>query len=108
MNYHSKFVSNTDFIFIKSHSDEYLSFKSIGNVINFYTQSWDIIYLNNKVIGYTALVFDETIPEKESHHWLWQFTIDQHYQNKGYGTKILYVLILAEFLPNYDQIIITN
>lgn len=62
------------------------------------------ICLDNKVIGYTALVFDETIPKKESQHWLWQFTIDQHYQNKGYGSKAL-ELILDHFRENKVSVI---
>src|SRR5699024_4300189 len=45
------------------------------------------ICLNNEVIGYAALVFDQTIPNEEDRYWLWQFTIDKSYQNKGYGTK---------------------
>lgn len=51
------------------------------------------ICLNNEVIGYTALVFDQTIPNEEDRYWLWQFTIDKSYQNKGYGTKALEIVI---------------
>ena len=51
------------------------------------------ICLNNEVIGYTALVFDQTIPNEEYRYWLWQFTIDKGYQNKGYGTKALKIII---------------
>ena len=51
------------------------------------------ICLNNEVIGYAALVFDQTIPNEEDRYWLWQFTIDKSYQNKGYGTKALEIIV---------------
>ncbi|MFS1030050.1 GNAT family N-acetyltransferase [Enterococcus casseliflavus] len=51
------------------------------------------ICLNNEVIGYTALVFDQTIPNEEDRYWLWQFTIDKAYQNQGYGTKVLEIIV---------------
>ncbi len=51
------------------------------------------ICLNNKVIGYAAIVFDETIPKEEDRYWLWQFTLDKHYQNRGYGSKALQLVI---------------
>ena len=54
------------------------------------------IRLNNTVIGYTALVFDETIPEPDKRYWLWQLMIDKNYQNKGYAAKAL-ALIEQQF-----------
>ncbi|MCG6527979.1 GNAT family N-acetyltransferase, partial [Vibrio parahaemolyticus] len=51
------------------------------------------ICLNNEVIGYTALVFDQTIPNEEDRYWLWQFTVDKSYQNKGYGTKAMEIIV---------------
>ncbi|MDT2683089.1 GNAT family N-acetyltransferase [Enterococcus gallinarum] len=51
------------------------------------------ICLNNEVIGYAALVFDQSIPNDEDRYWLWQFTIDKSYQNKGYGTKALEIIV---------------
>lgn len=51
------------------------------------------ICLNNEVIGYAAFVFDQTIPKEEDRYWLWQFTIDKGYQNKGYATKALKLII---------------
>ena len=29
------------------------------------------ICLNQEIIGYTAVVFDETIPEPDKRNWLW-------------------------------------
>ncbi len=63
------------------------------------------ICLNNKVIGYTAYVFDQTILNEENRCWLWQFTIDKRYQNKGYASKALEITI--EKLRNRDVPVIT-
>lgn len=54
------------------------------------------IFLDKEVIGYTALVFDATIPKEEDRYWLWQFTIDYRYQGKGYGTEAM-AIILEKF-----------
>lgn len=51
------------------------------------------IRLNNQVIGYTALVFDQEIPEEDQRHWLWQFMIDEEFQKQGYGSKALSLVI---------------
>lgn len=47
------------------------------------------IRLNNTIIGYTAFVFDEEIGEERLRYWLWQFMIDEKYQNKGYASLAL-------------------
>lgn len=51
------------------------------------------ICLGNVVIGYTALVFDEEILEPQKRYWLWQLMIDENYQNKGYATEALKLII---------------
>lgn len=53
------------------------------------------ICLDNQVIGYTAFVFDETIPEQDKRNWLWQFMIDENYQKQGYAKKALTLIIEA-------------
>lgn len=53
------------------------------------------ICLDNQVIGYTAFVFDETIPEQDKRNWLWQFMIDQNYQKQGHAKKALTLVIEA-------------
>ncbi|KAF1302249.1 GNAT family N-acetyltransferase [Candidatus Enterococcus willemsii] len=55
------------------------------------------IRLNNEVIGYAALVFDEKIPEKDKRYWLWQLMIDEKYQQKGYARKALSLIIEKYF-----------
>ncbi|MGM0125784.1 hypothetical protein IGI37_003185 [Enterococcus sp. AZ194] len=51
------------------------------------------ICLTNKVIGYAAIVLDEQIPDPENRYWLWQFLIDERYQNRGHASKALELLI---------------
>lgn len=64
------------------------------------------ICLNDNVIGYTAVVFDETIPEHDKHNWLWQFMIDKNYQGHGYASKAL-MLIIEHMFNNATEKIIT-
>lgn len=51
------------------------------------------IRMDNQVIGYAALVFDEEIPEKDKRYWLWQFMITADFQGKGYAKKALRLVI---------------
>lgn len=62
------------------------------------------ICLDNRVIGYTALVFDETIPVAADRYWLWQLAIDQAYQNKGYAGQAL-ALIIGKFRESQVPVI---
>ena len=51
------------------------------------------ICLDNTVVGYTALVFDEQISEPQKRYWLWQLMIDKKYQNQGYATAALKLIV---------------
>lgn len=50
----------------------------------------------NQVVGYTALVFDESIPEVDKRYWLWQLMVDAKEQSKGYAKAAL-ALIIEQF-----------
>lgn len=63
------------------------------------------ICLNQEIIGYTAVVFDETIPEPDKRNWLWQFMIDQNHQGKGYASKALVLIIDYMFLNAKEKVI---
>lgn len=62
------------------------------------------ILLDSEVIGYTSMVFDNSIPEPNMRNWLWQFVIDKNYQNRGYATSAL-KNILQVFKANNAEII---
>ncbi|GGI65213.1 GNAT family N-acetyltransferase [Enterococcus alcedinis] len=63
------------------------------------------ICLDQEIIGYTAVVFDETIPEPDKRNWLWQFMIDQNYQGKGYASKALALVIDHMFQKAKEKVI---
>ncbi|MHC5269186.1 GNAT family N-acetyltransferase [Enterococcus sp. LJL98] len=63
------------------------------------------ICCNDEVIGYTALVFDEEIPEPEKRYWLWQLMIDQRYQGNGYASQALEQIIEHQFKRKKVQMI---
>ncbi len=53
------------------------------------------IYLGNKPIGFIMLaLWDEDIPKEDlPAYYLWRFMIAQDYQQKGYGTQVLDLII---------------
>lgn len=63
------------------------------------------ICCHNEVIGYTALVFDEEIPEADKRYWLWQLMIDKRYQGKGCASKALEQIIENHFKKKRVQVI---
>lgn len=56
-----------------------------------YNTDWNIdcIYADGNVIGYTMTGLNK----KSNDVWLDRFMIDKHYQNKGYGTKALTMIL---------------
>lgn len=63
------------------------------------------IFRNEKVVGYTAVVFDETIPEIDKQNWLWQFMIDKKYQGRGYASHALPLIIDYVFKKSKEKVI---
>lgn len=52
-----------------------------------------LICLNNEVVGYTSLAFDETDLKSENRNWLCQYTIKKSDRSKAYAEKVMPIII---------------
>lgn len=51
------------------------------------------IYIDNEMVGFTMLAFDEEYEDPDDRYWLWRFMIDTNCQGKGYGNLALEEII---------------
>lgn len=51
------------------------------------------ICIDNKIVGFTMLAFDEEYQDPDDRYWLWRFMIDENCQGRGYGGLALKEII---------------
>ena len=51
------------------------------------------IYVDDKMVGFTMLAFDEDYDDPNDRYWLWRFMIDKDLQGRGYGRAALKAVI---------------
>lgn len=62
------------------------------------------IYKDDIMVGFIMLRFDK----EYSHYFIWQFMIDEQYQNKGYGKEVLrYIIEWCKKHNNCKKIVTT-
>lgn len=51
------------------------------------------IYIDEKIVGFTLLVFEENHEDPLDRYWLWRLMIDVSFQGKGYGLLVIKEII---------------